>query len=116
VSRTSVTLFRVAAFAEAFSWAGLLVGMFVKYGPADNEIGVKVFGPIHGTLFLLYLVSVLLVRKPLDLGFGRTLLGLAAAVPPFTTIWFERRMLRRAAGRPAAGPAAEVRETTPAGA
>jgi integral membrane protein len=97
VSRTSVTLFRVAAVAEAFSWAGLLAGMFLKYGPVGNEIGVKIFGPIHGGLFLFYLVSVLLVRKPLHLGFWRTLLGLAAAVPPFTTIWFERSMLRRAA-------------------
>jgi integral membrane protein len=115
VSRLPVTLFRVAAVAEAFSWAGLLVGMFLKYGPVDNEIGVRIFGPIHGGLFLLYLVSVLLVRTPLRLGFRRTILGLAAAIPPFTTVWFERSMLRRAA-RLSSSPAPDgARDSAPAG-
>jgi integral membrane protein len=91
-----VTLFRAAAIAEAFSWAGLLLGMFFKYGPVGNEIGVKVFGPIHGGLFLLYVLSVLLVRTQLRWGFLRTLIGLAAAIPPFATVWFERRALRSA--------------------
>lgn len=95
--RTLVTLFRVAAVAEACSWAGLLTGMFVKYGPVGNEIGVKIFGPIHGGLFLLYVVSVLLVRGSLGWSVKRTLVGLLASIPPFATIWFERRALRDAA-------------------
>jgi integral membrane protein len=109
VNRSLVTLFKVAAVAEAFSWAGLLIGMFVKYGPVGNEIGVKIFGPIHGGLFLLYLASVLLVRQPLGWSGKRTLVGLIAAVPPFATVWFERRALRDAA------PAQPSRESTPAG-
>ena len=41
--------FRLIAFAEAVSWAGLLVGMYFKYlGSPQTEIGVKVFGPVHG--------------------------------------------------------------------
>ncbi|MCW2610206.1 MAG: hypothetical protein JWM15_1452 [Cryptosporangiaceae bacterium] len=93
-ARNLVTLFRVAAVAEACSWAGLLIGMFFKYGPADNEIGVKIFGPIHGMLFLLYVLSVLLVRSPLRWSVPRTLVGLLASIPPFATIWFERKVLR----------------------
>jgi integral membrane protein len=114
--RTLVTLFRAAAVAEACSWAGLLIGMLVKYGPVDNEIGVKIFGPIHGGLFLLYVLSVLLVRSPLRWGAGRTLVGLLASIPPFATVWFERKALReaRAADRRAAEGNA-TGDRTPAG-
>ncbi len=44
--------FRVVAVAEACSWACLLVGMFVKWILRVSEIGVQVFGPIHGGLFV----------------------------------------------------------------
>ena len=43
--------FRLAAIAEACSWAGLLVGMFFKYVVVGDDIGVKIFGPVHGALF-----------------------------------------------------------------
>ena len=63
--RTSPTqLFRIAAVAEAVSWTGLLIGMVFKYLVVFNEIGVTVFGPIHGALFLVYLtLAVLLWRR-----------------------------------------------------
>jgi integral membrane protein len=93
-TRTLVTLFRAAAIAEACSWAGLLVGMFFKYVVVENEIGVQVFGPIHGGLFLLYVLSVLLVRGPLGWDARRTVVGLLASIPPFATVWFERHVLR----------------------
>lgn len=49
--------FRTVALLEAVSWAGLLTGMFFKYVPdPGNEIGVKVFGWIHGIIFIAYLV------------------------------------------------------------
>jgi hypothetical protein len=44
----AATLFRVVAVAEALSWAALLVGMFFKYATDTTELGVKVFGPLHG--------------------------------------------------------------------
>ena len=41
--------FRLIAFAEAVSWVGLLVGMYFKYlGSPQTEVGVKIFGPVHG--------------------------------------------------------------------
>jgi integral membrane protein len=41
---------------EAATWVGLLIGMAFKYLPANgSEIGVKIFGPLHGAAFLLYL-------------------------------------------------------------
>ena len=81
--------FRVVAVAEAISWLGLLIGMAFKYGPADNPIGDKIFGPIHGAIFVLYLIATLLCIRPLKWGIGTTLLALAAAIPPFFTLIFE---------------------------
>ena len=62
------TLFRTVAIAEACSWAGLLAGMFLKHVTRTTEVGVQVFGPIHGVIFVAYLVSIVLVRKPLRWG------------------------------------------------
>lgn len=81
--------FRVVAFAEAASWAGLLIGMYVKYLGSGAEIGVQVFGAVHGGLFVAYLAVALLTWRAF--GWSRTvgIVGLLAAIPPFTTVVFE---------------------------
>ncbi|BCJ62975.1 DUF3817 domain-containing protein [Micromonospora endophytica] len=88
-------LFVVAAIAEAISWAGLLAGMAVKYGPPGNELGVQIFGPIHGALFVAYGVLVLAVARVHRWSLLATAVALACAVPPFATIVFERWARRR---------------------
>jgi integral membrane protein len=92
--RTAATTFRVVAVAEALSWLGLLIGMFVKYVPETTELGVKVFGPIHGAVFVAYVVIALLTARLLRWSPGTTVLALLASVPPFATVWFERRASR----------------------
>ena len=81
-----VTAFRVVAFAEALSWLGLLTGMFFKYVVDAGEQGVQVFGPIHGTVFLTYLVVTLLTWRSQRWSLPVALLALAASVPPFCTV------------------------------
>jgi integral membrane protein len=95
--RTAAALFRAAAVAEALSWVGLLAGMYVKYVPETTELGVQVFGPIHGGIFVLYVVVTLVASRVLRWSPGATLLALAAAVPPLATVWFERRASRTGA-------------------
>jgi integral membrane protein len=107
-------LFRLAAFAEAVSWTGLLIGMVFKYLVVKNEIGVKVFGPIHGVLFLCYLAAVLAlwtaIRRAGTPRWGRgvLVLGILASIPPFGTLVFERWAVRRAPDHPVAGPAEQA--------
>ena len=104
--RAQVQLFRVLATAEAVSWAGLLTGMYVKYFTDAGEAGVKVFGPIHGGVFVGYVLVTLLVSRALAWGRWTTLLGLAASVPPFGTLAFElwaQRSGRLTLPRPDAG-------------
>lgn len=88
-------LFRVVAVAEACSWVGLLVGMFFKYVTETGELGVKVFGPIHGGLFVAYVAVTLLIGLSRRWSLGRLVLGLACSVPPLMTLWFDRYAERR---------------------
>jgi integral membrane protein len=88
-------LFRAAAIAEACSWAGLLIGMFFKYVVVGNEIGVQVFGPIHGALFVLYVLVTLVAARRLAWDPKTTVLALISSIPPLMTIWFERRAAAR---------------------
>ena len=83
------TWFRIIAFAEACSWLGLLIGMYVKYVPETTEAGVKVFGPIHGGIFVLYLLAVLTARSTFGWSLKTTFWAAAASVPPFATAVFE---------------------------
>ncbi|MGI9004222.1 MAG: DUF3817 domain-containing protein [Pseudonocardia sp.] len=87
---TSARVFRVVAIAEACSWAGLLAGMFVKWVLRGDDIGVNVFGPIHGALFVAYVVVTLVVARVLRWNLPTTALALVASIPPLATLWFVR--------------------------
>ena len=99
--RTAATAFRIVAVAEALSWIGLLIGMYVKYVPETTELGVKIFGPIHGGIFLAYVVVALVTARVLRWSLGTTLLALVASIPPLASVLFERWGTRD--GRPPEG-------------
>jgi integral membrane protein len=87
---TTDRMFRIVAVAEACSWLGLLIGMFFKRVVVQNEIGVQVFGPIHGALFVAYLVLAVVAARTFGWGRATIALALVASVPPLATVWFER--------------------------
>lgn len=87
--QTCAQLFRVVATAEAVSWVGLLTGMYVKYLTDAGDLGVRIFGPIHGGIFVAYLLVTFLVSRMFAWSRRTTLLGLACSVPPFATLAFE---------------------------
>jgi integral membrane protein len=84
-------LFRAVAIAEAGSWLGLLIGMLFKYVVVGVPIGVQVFGPIHGGIFLAYCAVTVWVARTLRWPAPTTVLALACSIPPLATLWFERR-------------------------
>ncbi|MGB0099436.1 MAG: DUF3817 domain-containing protein, partial [Nocardioides sp.] len=90
-------LFRRVAIAEAITWALLLTGMFLKYVTETTELGVQVFGMVHGVVFIAYCLTTVLVAIDQRWTAGRLLLGLAAAIPPFFTVVFDRYAERRGA-------------------
>ncbi len=99
--------FRLLAFAEAVSWAGLLLGMFFKYVVVENELGVKIFGPVHGAIFVGYLLVTLMMSDRWSK--GTLAVAVLASIPPFGTVLFERWALRsgKLAEQPADGATAQ---------
>lgn len=92
--RALVTAFRVVSIAEAVSWTGLLIGMFFKWIVGSTDVGVKVFGPIHGGIFVAYVIIALLTARSQRWSWKTAALALLASIPPLFTLWFERRALR----------------------
>ena len=117
--RTRVGWFRLIAMAEAVSWAGLLIGMYFKYlGTPRTEIGVKVFGMVHGLVFIAFVVAGLLVGMAVRWTLGTWLLALLASVVPLCSvmflIWADRtgRMGAASAYSGVSQPGRSVPETT----
>ncbi len=92
---TPTRLFRTVAIAEAITWACLLFGMFLKYGPADNALGVRIFGMVHGVVFIAYGVVTIVTWVDRRWSPGRGLLALLAAIPPFATLPLEWWAIRK---------------------
>ena len=86
---TPLLVFRRAAIAEAITWALLLFGMFLKHVTHTTELGVRVFGMLHGIAFIAFCLITVLVAVDQRWSPGRVLLGLASSVPPFATIAFD---------------------------
>lgn len=93
--RSTAGRFRFFAVLEAISWLGLIIGMAFKWIPYfltdvyGNEIGVKIFGPVHGGIFMLFVLTALLAAREFGWDLRTTALALASSIPPFATIAFE---------------------------
>ncbi|MUL83266.1 MULTISPECIES: DUF3817 domain-containing protein [unclassified Mycolicibacterium] len=117
--RTVSGWFRLIALAEAVSWAGLLVGMYFKYlGSPRTEIGVKVFGPVHGGIFVAFVVVAVLVGVARKWDIGTWILALLASIVPLGSVifvmWADRTARLDSGEAPAlvAQPGRAVPETT----
>jgi integral membrane protein len=89
--------FVAVAILEAITWAGLLIGMLLEHVLHVTELGVSVFGPLHGGAFMMYVALTLACAVRFRWSVLLTLVALMAAVPPLATIPMERWL--RARGR-----------------
>ena len=85
--------FRLVALLEAVSYLALLTATFVKRG-LDGPDLVSVLGPIHGILFLAYVLLTLLVREEQGWSGWQTILVLVASALPFGAFVVNSRMVR----------------------
>lgn len=85
---------RWIALAEATSFIALLIAAVIKR-TADNEIGVQILGPIHGLLFIAYVVNVFAIRTALGWDAKTTFWILVGAVVPFGGYVVDWWMLRQ---------------------
>ena len=79
---TPLVLFRRLAVAEATTWALLLIGMVLKYVTRTTELGVQVFGMVHGVVFIAYCLTTVLVAVAPPGSQGPARVRQAAASPP----------------------------------
>lgn len=106
--------FRLVAFAEAFTWVGLLIGMYFKYlGTPRTEVGVHVFGMAHGIVFVAFVGAALLCGRAFEWRPGMWVLALLASVIPLASVvfltWVERTgRLGARAGAVASPPPTET--------
>ena len=88
-------ILRYLALVEAISFLALLVATYLKYAN-DWPTGVRVLGPVHGTLFLAFVFMALVVRGPARWTIGTTLGVFLGAVLPFGGFvvdrWLSKRM------------------------
>lgn len=87
---TPKLLFRRVAIAEAITWALLLIGMFLKYVTETTDLGVRIFGMVHGVVFIAYGLIALATWVNQKWSLRTGLLALVSAIPPFATILFDR--------------------------
>lgn len=92
--------FRITALAEATSLLALLAATYVKYGHGEPG-GVQLLGPLHGLLFIAYVLLALNLASRAGWSTRTTALVLLGAVLPFGGFvvdrWLARRPLRAAA-------------------
>jgi integral membrane protein len=88
-------LFAIAALIEALTWAGLLTGMFLKYVTETTDLGVWLFGRLHGAAVIFYVVIAVLAAWRLRWPWWATVLAVLAAIPPLVTLPLEMWFLRR---------------------
>ncbi len=89
----NLSFFRVSGILETISTISLFfIAMPLKY-IGGNEILVKIIGPIHGGLFILYIALVYWEQRQGRINSNLAIKAMLAAIPPGGPIWFERKYM-----------------------
>ncbi|WP_169952135.1 DUF3817 domain-containing protein [Microbispora sp. H11081] len=99
---SALNYYRVVAYIVGVMLLLLCAGMIVKYG-FDNSTMVAIVGPIHGFLYMVYLVTAInlgLLKSRWPIGY--LLLVLIAGTIPFLSFVLERNVTERVRRRLAA--------------
>jgi integral membrane protein len=88
----ALTRYRIIAWVVGVVLLVLvLVGMPLKY-IGDQDSVVAIVGPIHGFLFMVYVVLTFDLARRVKWSFGRMLLVMLAGTIPFLSFWAERKV------------------------
>jgi integral membrane protein len=93
---TNIGRLRIIGFLEGISLLVLiLIAVPLKYIGHNSAI-VKAMGPVHGALFLLFIVNTVSVGVEQKWQFKTTCKVLLACIIPFGTFYIDRKILREA--------------------
>lgn len=87
----ALTRFRVMAWIVGVMLLILTVGMVAKYA-FDEPLIVEVVGPIHGFLYVIYLITVVDLAFKAKFSVMRTLLVMLAGTVPFLSFVAEHQV------------------------
>lgn len=90
---TKIGALRFFALAEGISYLALFVTMIFKYG-YDITGPNKVVGYMHGLLFIIYCVLVLLVNRQAKWKFSTNILAYLASLIPFGTFVADAKIFK----------------------
>jgi integral membrane protein len=97
VKRPLERIFRITALVEATCFLALLAATYVKYAH-DEAIGVEILGPVHGLLFVAYVLLALKLAQQEGWSLRTTAMVLLGAVLPFGGYVVDRWLARRPVG------------------
>ncbi|MCW2885141.1 MAG: hypothetical protein JWL58_2003 [Streptosporangiaceae bacterium] len=98
--------YRVLANVVGVALVLLVVGMILKYTPIDSPTMVGIVAPVHGALYMVYLVTAYDLWRRTGWPLGRMVAMVLAGIVPFMTFVIERRIVRDAKVLLAPEPAA----------
>jgi integral membrane protein len=88
----TISRLRMLGYFEALSWVFLLfIAMPLKYF-GGKPLMVTYVGWVHGILFILYSLHLVLAMRLQSWSFGKLVTGGIAAFLPFGTLWFDKRI------------------------
>ncbi|WP_462418123.1 DUF3817 domain-containing protein [Kytococcus sp. Marseille-QA3725] len=93
--RTKLKVWQVLAFVESFALLVLIGVMVAKYGfdlPRYSEL----WSPIHGFIFMAYVVATAVLCFALHWGLGRMLWIMVSGCIPFWSFVMERKVTKDA--------------------
>jgi integral membrane protein len=92
--KTVVGRLRIIGFVEGVSFLVLLfIAMPMKYAFGMPEM-VKKVGMMHGLLFVLYVMAVVIAKFEKDWSLGKTALALLVSFIPFGTFWADSKLFK----------------------
>ncbi|WP_158882772.1 DUF3817 domain-containing protein [Amycolatopsis anabasis] len=86
--------FRVAAYVTGVGLLGLCFVMVLRYG-FDNPEPSAIYSPIHGVLYMIYLVVTIDLAIKARFAIKKTVLVLLAGCVPFVSFVVERWVTQR---------------------
>ncbi|BCJ44815.1 hypothetical protein GCM10010168_16280 [Actinoplanes ianthinogenes] len=90
----ALTRYRIIAWIVGVLLVVLvLVGMPLKYF-GDNATLVALIGPLHGFLYMVYLLLTFDLSRRAHWPFGRMVVVMLAGTIPFFSFWAERQVTR----------------------
>lgn len=104
-TRLRLLVFRIFAWVTGVVLLGLTVGMVLKYGFDDGTV-VSTIGPVHGFLYMGYIVATLMLAERCRWIPRKAVLVLLAGTVPVASFVAERRVTREVRAALEAAPQA----------